>query len=198
MKLLSVFLFLLSTSLAGCGLVNDGYFSEQPVLDMRANKHFDQKVFDLIEQLIQVEQFDYKLKSIAFTSLVWEDTLTVKNAQRPGTLLGHQISSSLRVELVQRGGKVVEHKSSQAISMSKNASYYLTRKLSSLSEDIDIDYILAGTMLAIQGGIEVHIEVIDIESHNVVSSARTFISDEFLPELNRVYMKEGKIYRGQL
>ena len=163
-----------------------------------ANEYFDHKLSTLMEQLTQVEQFYYQQKPVAFTTLVWVDTLTLENAQGAGSLLSHQISANLRTELVQRGGKVVEHKSAQAIALSDNASYYLTRNLNDLTQDIDVKYVLAGTMLEVKGGIEVNIEVVDIDSHIVVSSARTFLLNEYLPESKRVTMKEGKIYRGQL
>jgi len=190
MKLLSIFLF--SALLVGCGLINNELISNKTKVD----PPFNHIVSYLIEQLIRVEQFDYQIKSVAFTTLVWMDSLTVEDSQREDILLGHQISSSLKVELVQRGGKVVEHKSPQTISISKKASYYLTRNLVDLPESINVDYVLVGTMLAIKDGVTVNIEVIDIESHQVVSSANTFISNDLLPELKYIYMKEDKIYRG--
>jgi TolB-like protein len=189
---------MLSTTLMGCELLSEEVVTVKPVVTLQADEHFDHKLSGLIEQLTQIEQFDYQKKSVAFTTLVWMDTLTLKNDERAATMLGHQISSSLKTELVQRGGKVVEHKSAQAISISDNASYYLTRKLNELSQNIEVSYVLAGTMLEMKGGVAVNVEVIDVNSHIVVSSARTFISNEHLPELNRVFLKEGKIYRGQL
>ena len=198
MKLSSVCLLILATTLMGCSSSSDEEATVQPVENLHADKHFDQKITDLIEQLTQGKQFNYQQKPIAFTTLVWMDTLTLKSEHRTTTLLGHQISSGLKTELVQQGGKVVEHKSAQAISMSNNASYFLTRKLDDLSQNIEVSYVLAGTMLEIKGGVEINVEVVDIESHIVVSSARTFISNKYLPELNNAFIKEGKIYRGQL
>ncbi|MCP4984720.1 MAG: hypothetical protein GY928_01265 [Colwellia sp.] len=198
MKLSYIYLLMLPITLMGCGLVSEEDAGGQPEFNSPANKHFEQQVVSLIEQLTQGEQFDYQEKAIAFTTLVWMDTLTFESELRTTTLLGHQISSSLKTELVQRGGKIVEHKSAQAISMSKNASYYLTRKLDDLSQDIEVSYVLAGTMLESKGGVEINVEVVDVESHIVVSSARTFISNTYLPELNNAFIKEGKIYRGQL
>lgn len=198
MKFLSVYLLMLPITLIGCESLSEQETTDQSVGIMQDNKYFDDKSSDLIKQLVQVELFDFKNKPVAFTTLVWMNTLTLKNEQRTSSLLGHQISSSLKTELVQLGGKVVEHKSAQAISMSDNASYYLTRQLNALSKDIEVSYVLAGTMLDIKGGVEVNIEVIDVETHSVVSSARTFISNDYLPELNNVFMKEGKIYREQL
>lgn len=198
MKLPIIFLLFLSANLMGCQLLNEKAATAQPTIRLETDEHFDHKLFDLVEQLTQVEPFDYQKKSVAFTTLVWADTLTLKNTQRSTTQLGHRISNSLKTELVQRGGKVIEHKSAQAISMSDSASYYLTRKLDELSNDIEVSYVLAGTMLEIKGGVEVNIEVIDIDTHLVVSSARTFISNDYLPKLNNVFLKEGKIYREQL
>ena len=198
MKLSSICLLMLSTTVMSCGLLSDDVAPVQPKVTVQADKHFDQKLSELIEQLTQVEQFNYQQKPVAFTTLVWMDTLTLANAQRADTMLGHQVSSSLKTELVQRGGKVVEHKSAQAISMSKDASYYLTRNINELSQNIEVSYVLAGTMLEVKGGVEVNVEVIDVESHIVVSTARAFISNEYLPELNNAFLKEGKIYRGQL
>jgi len=198
MKLFSVCLLMLSTTLMGCELINESFETVQPEVTVQADRHFDQKLSELIEQLTQVEQFHYQRKSVAFTTLVWMDTLTFKSEQGAAKQLGHQISSSLKTELVQRGGKVVEHKSARAISMSDNASYYLTRKLKELSPNIEVSYVIAGTMLEVKGGVEVNVEVIDVDTHLVVSSARTIILNEYLPELNRIFLKEGKIYRGQL
>ena len=198
MKLSTVCLLMLTITLMGCSSSSDQATTVQPVVTLHADKHFDQKISDLIKQLTLGDQFKYQQKPIAFTTLVWMDTLTLKSEHRSTTLLGHQISSGLKTELVQRGGKVVEHKSAQAISMSNNASYFLTRKLDDLSQNIEVSYVLAGTMLEIRGGVEVNVEVVDIESHIVVSSARTFIANKYLPELNNAFIKEGKIYRGQL
>ncbi len=194
MKLSSICLLVLSLTLIGCTLMSE----TKAIVTFQGDEGFEDRLSDLTEQLTKAEQFSYQEKPVAFTTLVWMDTLTYKNGQRATALLGHQISSSLKTELVQRGGQVVEHKSGQAISMSKHASYYLTRNLNDLSENIEVSYVLAGTMLEIKGGVEVNIEVIDTDSHLVVSSARTFIPNEYLPELNSVFMKEDKIYRGQL
>lgn len=198
MKFLSVYILMLPIMLMGCESLNEQEVPVQAAENLQGDKYFNDKSSDLIKQLLQVEQFDYKSKPIAFTTIVWMDTLTLKSEKRSSSLLGHQISSSLKTELIQKGGNVVEHKSSQAISMSEDASYYLTRKIKDLSTDIEVSYVLAGTMLDIKGGVEVNIQVIDVESHSVVSSARTFISNDYLPELNNVVVKEGKIYRGQL
>ncbi|TMM43118.1 FlgO family outer membrane protein [Colwellia ponticola] len=198
MKLPLICLLILSATVIGCGAVNEKESVESFSKNVSADEHFEHQLSDLLEQLIRVEQFSYQEKSIAFTTLVWIETLTLTNSERAYTLLGHQISSSLKTALVQRGGKVVEHKSAQAISMADNASYYLTRKLSELSQEVDVSYVLAGTMLEMKGGVEVNIEVIDVNSHSVVSSARTFIGNEYLPRLNSTFVKEGKIYRRQL
>ena len=198
MKLSTVYLLMFSAALMGCSLFSEKEVVKLPTVTLQTDKHFDQKLSELIEQLTRVKQFDYKKKSVAFTTLVWIDTLTLQNDQRASTVLGHQISSSLKTDLVQRGGKVVEHKSAQGIAMSNNASYYLTRNLNDLSPDIEVSYVLVGTMVEIKGGVEVNIEVIDFDSHIVVSSARTYISDEYLPALNSTFLKEGRIYRGQM
>lgn len=199
MKLPLICLLILSTTVIGCSAsVSEKEAVEQSPQGLSADEHFEHKFSDLITQLIQVEQFYYQEKPVAFTTLVWMKTLTLTHTERAYTQLGHQISSSLKTALVQQGGKVVEHKSAQAISMADNASYYLTRKLNELSKEIDVSYVLAGTMLEMKGGVEVNIEVIDVNSHRVVSSARTFIGNEYLPELNSTFVKEGKIYRRQL
>lgn len=198
MRLFSIYLLILSTAMVGCSSSSEQAMTEEVIEVESANEHFDRKIFSLIEQLTQVERFYYQQKPVAFTTLVWMDTLESKSDQRASTLLGHQISSSLKTELVQRGGIVVEHKSGKAISMSDNASYYLTRKLDELSKDIEVNYVLAGTLLEVKGGVEVNVEVIDIMSHQVVSSARSYIGNDYLPELKNIYVKDNRIYRGQL
>lgn len=198
MKLFSICLLLLPITLMGCGSVNEKDATTQPKATLQVDEHFNHKVSELVVQLTQNNQFNYQQKSVAITTLVGMDTLTFESEQRTSNMLGHHISSRLKTELVQLGGKVVEHKSAQAISMSDNASYYLTRNLDDLSKNIEVGYVLAGTMLEIKGGIDINVEVIDVDSHIVVSSARTFISNKYLPKLNNTFMKEGKIYRGQL
>lgn len=198
MKFPLICLLMLSTTVMSCGSFSEKERVEQSPQGISADQHFEHKLSDLIEQLTRVEPFNYQEKSVALTTLVWVETLTLTNSERAYTLLGHQISSSLKTALVQRGGKVVEHKSAQAISMADNASYYLTRKLNELSQQVDVSYVLAGTMLEMKGGVEVNIEVIDVNSHSVVSTARTFINNKYLPGLNSTFVKEGKIYRRQL
>lgn len=198
MKLSLVCLLILSITVVGCGTISEKEIVDETTAPLQADEYFEHKLSTLIEQLTRVEQFYYQQKPVAFTTLVWIETLTLQNNERAYTLLGHQISSSLKTALVQRGGKVVEYKSAQAISMADNASYYLTRRLNELSQDVETSYVLAGTMLEMKGGVEINIEVIEVNSHSVVSSARTFISNKYLPELNSTFLKEGKIYRRQL
>jgi len=198
MKLSLVCLLILSITVVGCGTISEKEIVDETTTPLQADEYFEHKLSTLIEQLTRVEQFDYQQKPVAFTTLVWIETLTLQNNERSYTLLGHQISSSLKTALVQRGGKVVEYKSAQAISMADNASYYLTRRLNELSQDVETSYVLAGTMLEMKGGVEINIEVIEVNLHSVVSSARTFISNKYLPELNSTFLKEGKIYRRQL
>lgn len=198
MKIFTSSLLLIAIALTGCSsTTSNNRNSETPEL-MPANEHFDEKLTLVMDQLLSVPRFKYQTNAVAFTTLVWMDTLTYKSEQGAASALGHQISSSLKTEFVQRGGKVVEHKSGQVISMSPDASYYLTRQLKELSDNIDVNYVLAGTMLEIQGGVEINIEVIDVTSHIVVSGARTFISNQYLPERSAVVLKDGKINREQL
>lgn len=195
MKSLSIMLFTSSLMIMGCSNTSDGNNTASSEEVLSVDEHFSHKVSQLISQLTDTERFNYTEESTAFTPMVWTDSLTIHNEKRANVTLAHQISSNLKTELVKRGGKVVEHKSAQAISMTDDASYFLTRNLNELKHDIDVSYILAGTMLEIKSGIEVNVEVIDIDTHLVVSSASTFIDNKYLPELNKVFIQDGKIYR---
>ena len=196
MKLLQLVSLAFCLNLTGCQLLNDDVIDQVSTGDaVETGSEFEQVFASIADQLLILDKFDYKNKAMAISTLVWTDTLVMKDPKHRHYLIGHQIADGLKVEFVQRGGKVIEHQSSSAISMTKHASYYLSRDLDELAKQIDIQYILAGTLLEVENGVMVHAQVIDIYSKEIVGSAKQYVPNHYMVSNNSVVFKNGRLHR---
>lgn len=160
-------------------------------------KEFENKLALLVDELIAPARFDYKNKPILITTFVWSDTLTYKTSSpRSLQLLGHQVAEGLMTKLVQRGGKVIEHLSAKSISVSKKASYFLTRDTKQLRATAKADYVIAGTVTEVENGAIVNAEVIEISSSQIVSASRQYFASSYLwPDDKMTTIRNGLLYR---
>jgi TolB-like protein len=208
MKFLQVILLFL---LFGCESTNGTFLSElseeeESILIESSVDYFSvvskQNLFashssNLVTQLMYNKRFNYKNKPIAVTTFVWLDTLSFKQIEQPRRMFGHLLSESIKTELVKSGGEVLEFRSASALSISPDASYFLSRDLSELSNNVNVDYVLTGTLSEVDGGIWVHAEVIDIKTNKVKSAARQFFTNEVISSNeNTSWMRNGRIFRG--
>ena len=104
----------------------------------------------------------------------------------------------MKTELVQYSARVVEHKAAKALSISANASYFLSRDIKELASKTQAEYVIAGTITELDGGAMVNAEVIELSSSEIVGAAREFFptsaawSSKQVSLRNNVLHREGK------
>lgn len=158
---------------------------------------FNSKVTGLVDKLTSNNSYDYKSKSTLVTTFVWSDTLTYKDITHPFKQLGHQLSESIKVKLVQKNAQVLEHKSATFVSIDQNASYFLSRETGDLNSNINAHYILAGTFTETTEGARVYAEIIEFSSGRIVSAGEELIPNAYLGPLNVVSSYDGMLYRNE-
>ncbi|GHF00270.1 hypothetical protein GCM10011501_32220 [Thalassotalea profundi] len=156
---------------------------------------FNNKLSSLVKQLLKSELYDHKKKATLMTTFVRADTLTYKKTDHPLQYLGHYLSDGIKTELVHRESKVIEHKSSSAVSISKDASYFLSRNIDELKGIDGAEYIIAGTFVEMENGAMVNVEVIEISTSEVVSAAREFFPNTLFWPAKSVVSRNGMLYR---
>jgi hypothetical protein len=156
---------------------------------------FDNKITGLVDKLTSNSSYDYKAKSTLITTFVWSDTLTYKNIVHPFKQLGHQLSETIKVKLVQKDAQVLEHKSATFVSIDQNASYFLSRETDDLNSNIDAHYILAGTFTETTTGAMIYAEIIEFNSGKIVGAGQEFIPDALIGNINQVKSRDGMLFR---
>ncbi|WDE12087.1 FlgO family outer membrane protein [Thalassomonas haliotis] len=163
--------------------------------EMPATAIFDNKLSSLITGLLRSEKYDYRNKPTLITTFVWSDTLSYKSQPNAFKFLGHQLAESMKTELVQYSARVVEHKASKAVSISANASYFLSRDVKELASKAQAEYVIAGTITELDGGAMVNAEVIEISSSEIVGAAREFFPTTASWSSNQVSLRNNMLHR---
>lgn len=187
-----VVLLMSCLGLSGCQTNNS---MPPPQAAKEPTKIFDEKLTALVEQLLLSEKFVHQNKSILMTTFVWADTLTYKENDHSLQFLGHQLQDGIKTALVQHGGKVIEHKAANAIAISKKASYYLSRDLNELANNVEAEYIVAGTLIEMEGGAMVNAEVIEVNSSEIVAAGREYFPASLFWAKQQIKLRNGLIYR---
>lgn len=196
MKIPYILLLFACIALSACQTIDSDTGSKNTgVMSMKRTNEFDTKLSLLVDKLTALEKFDYRNKSSIVTTLVWSDNLRYKNINHPLKRLGHQMAESIKINLVSRNSRIIEHQSSSAISVSKNASYFLSRDINELTSYTEADYVIAGTYTEIEGGAMVYVEVIELKSSEVVGAAQDFFPSSFFWSANKISTRNGNIYR---
>ena len=156
---------------------------------------FDNKLSSLVNGLLRSNKFDYQNKPILITTFVWSDSLSYKKQHHALQFLGHQLADSMKTELVQHNARVIEHKAAKSVSVSANASYFLSRDIKELASKAQAEYIIAGTITEIEGGAIVNAEVVAINNSEIVSAAREFFPTSATWTSNQVSLRNDMLYR---
>ncbi|MFT6896473.1 MAG: hypothetical protein ACJA13_000875 [Paraglaciecola sp.] len=196
MKIPLILLLFGCIALSACQTIDSGTSGENAdLMDTQRTNIFDTKMSLLVDKLTALEKFDYKKKSSLITTLVWSDSLRYKNINHPLKLFGHQMAESIKINLVNRNSKIIEHQSSSAISVSKNATYFLSRDINELKSYSEADYVIAGTYTEMEGGAMVYVEVIELKSSEIVGAAQDFFPSSLFWATNKISARDGNIYR---
>jgi TolB-like protein len=106
------------------------------------------------------------------------DIETLKETNRFETTnykLGLQLAESLTTISVQYGLTVVEFKTLPGIQITESSDLMLSRNISLLDKNHDVDYFLTGTLTVQDGGTVVNAKLIDVNSNFIVAAATHFI-----------------------
>lgn len=107
---------------------------------------------------------------VAVTSFVTLDS-TLKNT----TLLGNQISEYFINELKGVGIPVSDYKVTGFIQVTPSGDLAMSRKLQDLKSDLNIGYVLTGTLVENELGIVINARIVSLESNKVIVTATKLI-----------------------
>jgi|GEM_PF-3394981 len=167
----------------------------QNITVSKQGKTLDQSIRSLSDQLFLLDKFDYKNKTIGVTTFVWVNNFLTKKENNINKFLEYYLPDSLKVEFVQKGGNVIEYQTASSLKITDSATFYLSRDLNELSEDVYINYVLVGSLLESDEGVMVTAEVIDIKTKVIVAGAREYIPTQAFLKNNDVVFKNNQMYR---
>ncbi|MBU2917113.1 hypothetical protein KO505_03935 [Psychrosphaera sp. F3M07] len=126
-----------------------------------------------------VEQMAMELKSklsqnltlpVAVTSFVTLDS-TLNNT----TLLGNQVSEYFINELKGVGIPVSDYKVTSFIQVTPNGDLAMSRRIHELKTDLNIGYVLTGTLIENKSGIIINSRIVSLSTNNVIASASKLV-----------------------
>lgn len=129
------------------------------------NEYVEQMAMDLHHNLQ-----GQMITPVAITSFVTLDS-TLKNA----SLLGNQLSEYFITELKNVGIPVSEHKVTGAIEVTPNGDFAMSRDLYELNPELDINYVLTGTLIENKRGTVINARVVSLQDNSVVASATKLV-----------------------
>lgn len=99
------------------------------------------------------------------------------------TPLGNQFAEALVSTLPVFGVQVVEFKKTRSIKVSARGDFSLSRDVKQLSDQVGMDYVLVGTLVATRRGIQVHSRVVSVRDAGIVASASTLLPHLVLQQI---------------
>jgi TolB-like protein len=99
---------------------------------------------------------------------------------RTTSSLGNQFAEALATELPQYGVQVVDFKLTQYIDVSPRGDLALSRDMQDLTTQIDMKYVLTGTLVATNRGVKINSRVVSTQDNSVIAAASTFVPKALL------------------
>ncbi|MFQ3235134.1 MAG: TolB-like protein [Paraglaciecola sp.] len=97
--------------------------------------------------------------------------------------LGNQFAEALATELPQYGVQVVDFKLTQHIDVSPRGDLALSRDMQELTTQIDMKYVLTGTLVATNRGVKINSRVVSTHDNSVIAAASTFVPKVLLQQI---------------
>lgn len=119
---------------------------------------------------------DSYMAPIAVTSFVSLDS-TLQNTD----VLGNQISEYFISEMQNVGFIVSDYKVTGYIEVTEGGDLAMSRNLKNLKQDLNIGYVLTGTMVENQNGMIVNARLVSLSSNRVVASTSKLIPEIAIP-----------------
>ena len=128
----------------------------------------DQLAMTLMERAFTLKQSD----KIVVASFVRFD-----HSLRQPTILGNRLAEALAIQLQQYGMAIVETKLASTLAITEAGDLALSRNTRQLADDLNVDYILTGTLMEKPSGIVVNARIISVASQAVAAAASLHVPD---------------------
>jgi TolB-like protein len=124
-------------------------------------------------------------KPMAIASFVDIETLNTSSR------LGMALAESFITQMQKQGCKVIDFKLRNAIQVTSDGDFVFSRNFNQLKDDLAIDYVLSGTMQAMNDGVQIHARLVEISSKVVIGSAQRFLPESMLGGLAPTSTRDG-------
>jgi len=111
------------------------------------------------------------------------------------TPFGRILAESMFNELFIRGFNVADFRGKEAITITKNGEFYITRDVGKLKDEVPNTYVLVGTYSKIDDKILLNVRIMDNITGKVVASARSIYDSEYCMLKDDVCTKKPHIKR---
>ena len=182
-------------SLNGCAFL-PGQQAE-PAQDSSSNLLGNSEMFtrqlanELFFNLTADRQFRF-----AVSGFVPVTTLSADLSQQgPLMLLGHQLEQGLTTEAVRRGFVAQDFKAANSIIMNSDSDRALSRDLSHLRNNQNVDFYITGTLTEQEGGAMVNARIINVRNKDVIAAATQFFPAALFWRDEQVTTRNGMLYR---
>jgi TolB-like protein len=142
----------------------------------------------MMQSLANNMQYVNDKTPVAVASFVYLDD-KLDNA----TLIGNQLSEAFMHELYQYGLPVVDFKSTDYIRVTPEGDFIFSRDYLELSEQVNIQYVLSGTMVQVENGALINVRMIGVKSKAVVGTTQGFIPKFVLDNIGNAHTTDGII-----
>ncbi|WP_152537590.1 FlgO family outer membrane protein [Catenovulum agarivorans] len=137
--------------------------------------------------------------NVAVTHFVSQaDRKMIQGQGHPLKALGGQLEESFIYELQKRGYSVIDFKLTGKIKVGEQSDQIWSRDIEQLTADIDVRYLLSGTLVMHQNGAVVNVRMMDSANKQVIASAQGFVPHNVFYSSQDVMTQDGMlIHRGE-
>ncbi|GAC13461.1 FlgO family outer membrane protein [Aliiglaciecola lipolytica] len=118
--------------------------------------------------------------------------VNLDNSLTQTTILGNQLAEMLIVEVQSFGVQVIDFKTTSHIGVGASGDMVFSREAGRLSRQLELDYVLSGTLIRSEKGVRVNARIISTSSKVVVSSASLLVPDFVVRSLQPQYVLVGE------
>jgi TolB-like protein len=194
---LKILLSFLLLSLTGCSHLpswQEDAEVRQVVAEEPLLMHTERLANNLFSSLAPIEYGN--LAVVSFTEL---ETLALSKANHSLNMLGLQLQESMLAVSTQRGFNVVEIRAANQVQLFKDYEKLLSRESADISKDIDVRYMVVGTLLQGNQTTTINARLLDLREGTVIAAVSDNIPNSVIGlNANQIQMKHNKLYRSSL
>ena len=194
---LKILLSFLLLSLTGCSHLpswQEDAEVRQVVAEEPLLMHTERQANNLFSSLAPIEYGN--LAVVSFTEL---ETLALSKANHSLNMLGLQLQESMLAVSTQRGFNVVEIRAANQVQLFKDYEKLLSRDSADISKDIDVRYMVVGTLLQGNQTTTINARLLDLREGTVIAAVSDNIPNSVIGlNANQIQMKHNKLYRSSL